>query len=108
MNLDGPVSVSFAYPRYLMDWLGFTQGPPLWLQPGQLKRPTSMSNSEAVTNIVSRMSHHSSLNILTGPSGAPCPYPVIPICTRLMPASFMARRSFTTPSLEMFPDIQYQ
>ena len=91
-----------------MDWLGFTQGPPLWLHPGQLNSPTSMSSSVAVRNMVCSIFHHSSLNRRTGPTGVPCPSPIIPIWTRFMPAFFMACRSFTTPSSDIFPAIQYQ
>ena len=91
-----------------MDCSGFTHGPPLWLHPGQLNRPTSISSSVAVLNMVCIIFHHLPVNIFTGPVGVPCPSPIIPICTRLIPTFFMAWRSFTTPFSEMFPSIQYQ
>jgi hypothetical protein len=34
--------------------------------------------------------------------------PIQPMKARLIPACFMAYKSFTTPSSEIFPAIQYQ
>jgi hypothetical protein len=47
--------------RYLIACSGFTQGPPDWLHPGELKIPISIPNSVAVFKAICNTFHHSSL-----------------------------------------------
>ena len=86
---------------------GVTQGPPDWLQPGQLNIPTSISRSAAVFMAVWVMSHHSSENRRTRISDSSS-VDWLPMNARVIPTLFIDSRSLTTPSLEMLSSSQYQ
>ena len=86
---------------------GVTQGPPDWLQPGQLNIPISIPSSPAFFRAVWVMSHHSSEKSGTIPSSHPS-VDWLPMNARVIPTRFMASRSFTTPSLEILLSSQYQ
>ena len=104
---DGPSTTTTLETTLRIAISVFTQGPPDWLQPGELKIPISMPRRLAVENAVWRTSFHSGENVLTGPLSFPPP-PMSPMYGRSMPAFFIASRSFLTPSHETFPAIQYQ
>ena len=102
-----PLTVWKWASTYFMLCSGVTQGPPDWLQPGQLNMPSSISRPAAVFMAVWVMSHHSSENSGTRISESSS-VDWLPMKARVMPTRFMASRSLTTPSLEMLLSSQYQ
>ena len=69
----GPSTTTLLATRRRIACSGFTQGPPLWLHPGELNRPISMSSALAVSNAVARAFSHSGEKVFTGPCLFPPP-----------------------------------
>ena len=63
----GPSTVTQLATTRRMACSGFTQGPPLWLQPGELNIPSSIPRRLAVSNAVATALYHSGENVFTGP-----------------------------------------
>lgn len=93
--------------RYRIDCDGLIQGPPDWLQPGQLNMPMFTPTRPPSRIACSIRPHHSSLKTLIRPAGTSS-RKMLPISASPIPKRAIASRSRVIPSLEMLSLIQYQ